>query len=115
MAVPVKKRVLNEQEIRRLQERYRTLERRLGGFDSLSQGSVMPQPPGAWVWTRKVLGKTVTRGLSEEKARKMKNAIANYRDLERLIKEMREITQNLILNGPEPPRNAAALNVRNPL
>ncbi len=31
----------------------------------------------------------------------MKEAIANYRELENLIQEMREITQNLIMNSPE--------------
>jgi hypothetical protein len=38
----------------------------------------------------------------------MKQAIANYRALETLIAEMREITQKLILESPEsapiPPR-----------
>lgn len=63
----------------------------------------MPQPPAAWIWTRKVRGKTVTRGLSPEKARQMKLAIANYRKLEAIIDEMREITQTLILNTPENP------------
>lgn len=74
---------------------------KLGDFKSLSQGSVMPQPPRAWSWTRKVAGKTVTRGLSPEKARQMKQAIANHRNLEKIIHEMREITQKLILESPE--------------
>lgn len=97
----VKKTELTNREIQRLTNRYRALADRLGGFGSLSQGSVMPQPPGAWIWTRKVQGKTVTQGLSAEKARKMREAIANYRELDRLVKEMREITQNLIMNSPE--------------
>lgn len=91
---------LNPREILRLQTRYRALAVQLGSFESLSQGSVTPQPPRAWQWTRKVRGKTVTRGLSPEKARQMKQAIANHRVLEALIAEMREITQNLIFNTP---------------
>jgi len=92
---------LSSKQIASLQARYRALATQLGTFEALSQGSVMPQPPRAWKWTRKVRGKTVTLGLSAEKARRMKQAIANYRVLETLIGEMREITQKLILESPE--------------
>lgn len=57
----------------------------------------MPQPPSAWRWTRKVRGKTVSLGLTAERAGKMKQAIANHRELEKIIDEMREITQKMIL------------------
>lgn len=95
---------LSAQEIEQLQARYRVLAKGLGKFESLSQGSIIPQPPNAWMWTRKVGGKTVSRGLSPEKAQQMKRAIVNYRDLEAIIAEMREITQNLILHAPEIPQ-----------
>lgn len=95
---------LSVREMERLQSRYRSLAQQLGGFESISQGSVMPQPPRAWMWTRKVGGKTVTRGLSPEKAEKMKCAIASYRELVAILSEMREISQNLILNAPETPQ-----------
>jgi hypothetical protein len=65
----------------------------------------LPQPPGAWRWTRKVSGKTVTLGLKPAKAEKMKRAIANHRELDKIIDEMREITQKLILGGPESASN----------
>ena len=97
----MKKIPLTPQEIRRLEARYRMLSSRLGGFESLSQGSVMPQPPGAWRWTRKVCAKTLSVGLSPERALKMQRAIANHRELEKIIAEMREITQKLILQSPE--------------
>ena len=61
----------------------------------------MPQPPRAWRWTRKVNGKTVSLGLSPGKAERMKQAIANHRALDRIVEEMREITQKLILESPE--------------
>lgn len=102
MKVRMKKPTLGLQEIRRLKARYQLLASRLGSFESLSQGSVMPQPPSAWSWTRKVKGKTVTRGLSPRQAQEMKQAIASYRELEAMIREMREITQKLILESPEP-------------
>lgn len=95
---------LSAREVQQLQARYGTLAKRLGKFESLSQGSVIPQPPNAWMWTRKVGGKTVTRGLSPEKAQQMKQAIVNHRELEAIIAEMRDITQNLILHAPETPQ-----------
>jgi hypothetical protein len=99
----VKKPTLEAGEIRRLKARYQHLASKLGSFESLSQGSVMPQPPRAWTWTRKVRAKTVTRGLPPAQAEQMKQAIANHRALESMIREMREITQNLILHSPEKP------------
>ena len=65
----------------------------------------MSQSPTAWSWTRKVRGKTVTRGLSSEKAHQMKQAIANHRGMDKIIDEMREITQKLILETPEKTQN----------
>lgn len=92
-------------QIKRLKARYQLLSSKLANFESLSQGSVMPQPPSAWRWTRKVRGKTITRGLTHEKACKMKLAIANHRAMDKIIDEMREITQKLILGTPEKTQN----------
>ncbi len=92
---------LTAQEIQRFKARYRVLISKLASFESLSQGSIMPQPPRAWRWTRKVRGKTVSLGLSPEKAQQMKQAIANHRAMDKIIDEMREITQKLILESPE--------------
>jgi hypothetical protein len=97
----VKKPHLTPQRIRQLEARYCALASQIGSFEALSQGSVMPQPPRAWRWTRKVGGKTVSLGLTPGKADKMKQAIANHRALDKIIDEMREITQKLILETPE--------------
>jgi len=64
----------------------------------------MPQAPWAWMWTRKVRGKTTTRGLTAEKAKKMELAISNQRAMDKIIDEMREITQKVILETPENPQ-----------
>jgi len=101
MAVPAVNVQAIVAALRPLQARYRTLAARIAGLESISQGSVMPQPPRAWRWTRKVSGKTVSLGLAPEKAEKMKRAIANQRALDQIIDEMREITQKLILQSPE--------------
>ena len=96
---------LTPHKIRQLEARYRALVSRIGSFEALSQGSVMPQPPRAWRWTRKVGGKTVSLGLTPGKAEKMKLAIANHRFMDKIIDEMREITQKLILESPETTQN----------
>lgn len=112
----MKKPSLTPREIERLKARLRTLASQLGSFESLSQGSVMPQPPNAWRWTRKVRGKTVTRGLTPHMATQMKLAIANQRALDQLVDEMREITQKLILQSPEPsPKPAPSIRPKPPL
>ena len=98
---------LAAEEIRRLRQRYRALAARMSRFDSLSQGSVMPQPPNSWRWTRKVRAKTVSRGLSPTQAALMRQAIANQRQLDEIIDELREITQKIILATPESAPAAA--------
>ncbi len=97
----LKNKTLTPREIRRLQTRYTLLASKLSSFDSLSQGSVMPNPPSAWRWTRKVRGKTVSLGLSPAKAQKMIRAIGNQRAMDAIIDELRDISQKLILLTPE--------------
>jgi hypothetical protein len=97
----VKNPLLTAREIQHLKARYHSLASRLGSFEALSQGSVIPQPPASWRWTRKVRGKTVSLGLTPQRAQQMKQAIANHRALDAIIDEMREITQKLILQSPE--------------
>jgi hypothetical protein len=43
-------------------------------------------------WTRKVKGKTVTRNLTEAQADSCSRYIANYRELEQLLEEMKSMT-----------------------
>jgi hypothetical protein len=98
-------RRLTPQKNQRLSQRYQELAERLSRVGSISQGSVMHAPPGAWRWTRKVKAKTVSVALSAAQAELMKQAIANQRDLDGVIDEMREITQQLILGAtPGVPR-----------
>ena len=91
---------MGEEEIKKLEERCKELAKKLGGLTLISQGSVMPQPPAAWRWTRKVSGKTVSRGLSAEQADLMKQAISNQRKMDAIIDEMRALTQKVIFALP---------------
>ena len=100
----MKKNALTPEEVLQLRARYRALRLRLGKLDSISQGSVLPNPPNAWRWTRKVAGKTVSVGLSPQKALLMLKAIENQRAMDQIIDEMRAITQRLILDDPLPEK-----------
>ena len=91
---------MEEDEISELKSRCKKLAKELGRFTLLSQGSVMAQLPSAWRWTRKVSGKTVSRGLSADQAELMKEAIANQRKLDGLIDELRAASQKLIFALP---------------
>ena len=91
---------MSEDEIKKLTQRCQELAKELGSFTLLSQGSVMAQPPSAWRWTRKVSGKTVSRGLSAEQAVLMKQAITNQRKMDAIIDEMRNLSQKIILALP---------------
>ena len=80
-----------------LLRRYSTLQKQLAAVGPVSQGSVAFQPPGSWRWTFKLRGKTACVALSEEQAAQMVEAIDNHKRLEETVREMREITQTLIL------------------
>lgn len=97
--MPKDPRSLTPRETQQLTRRYQALAERLSRVGSISQGSVMHAPPGAWRWTRKIKAKTVSVALSSVQAELMKQAIANQRALDEVIAEMREITQQLILRA----------------
>ena len=81
----------------RLSRRYATLQKQIASIGPISQGSVAFQAPGSWRWTFKIKGKTACVALSEEQATQMSQAIDNHKRLEEIVREMRGITQTLIL------------------
>src|SRR4029077_15218485 len=52
-----------------------------------------PKPQGNWRWTRKVKAKTVTVALSDQQAELFRRAIDDHRKLEKLIDQMRALSQ----------------------
>jgi len=56
-----------------------------------------------------VKAKTITVGLSEEQAEAFKDAIANHRRLEIIFREMRAISQAVLLNSSEGVRRKSTL------
>ena len=84
---------------------YRQLQRQLAQVGYVSQGSVFERGPGQqgsrYVWTRKVRAKTVTVALSQEQYQWLKQAVANQRELERIVAKMQTLSrQTLFENVP---------------
>ena len=96
---PPLKAQLSAAASQRLQERYQHLKTQLLELGWIAQGSVMPQPPRAWRLTRKVHAKTVSVALSEQQATLYKQAIANQRKLERILRQMRELSKQVLLKS----------------
>jgi len=71
----------------------------------VSQGSVFERGPGQqgsrYVWTRKVKAKTVTVALSQEQYHWLRQAVANQRQVEKILRQMQTLSrQNLFETVP---------------
>jgi hypothetical protein len=79
---------------------FRQLQQRLAQLGFLSQGSVFQrkagQPGGPYVWTRKVSGKTVTVALSEEQYHWLQQAVANQRELDKIVRQMQKLSRQVL-------------------
>lgn len=88
---------------------FRQLQRRLAKIGFLSQGSVFQRKPGQqgspYVWTRKVSGKTVTVALSKEQYHWLRQAVANQRELDRIVSQLQKISRQVLFETiPGVPR-----------
>jgi virulence-associated protein VapD len=81
---------------------YRQLQQRLARLGYLSQGSVFERAPGQqgsrYVWTRKVKAKTVTVALSQEQYHWLRQAVANQRELERIVAELQTLSRQTLFD-----------------
>ena len=83
------------------QREYDQLRRQLSHLGWISQGSVQDRTDRqgggvGYQWTRKVAAKTVTVALTQEQFSKMRQAVANYRQLRLLLKEMEKVSRSII-------------------
>ena len=78
----------------------RQLQRQLAQLGYVSQGSVFERGPGQqgsrYVWTRKVKAKTVTVALSQEQYHWLRQAVANQRQLGRIIRQMQILSRQTL-------------------
>jgi hypothetical protein len=98
-------------------DEYLQLQKQLRSVSLLAQGSVFAtQPPPEalrarthYKWTRKLRGKTVSETLSKEQYEVLKGAISANRQIEDVLKRMRQISQDSILRAlPDSPRKRGA-------
>jgi len=89
---------------------YERWRRSLAHLGYISQGSVQDrtarQGGGAgYQWTRKVAAKTVTVALTQQQFGQMQQAVANYRKLRRLLRQMENLSRSIIFQcAPHPNR-----------
>ena len=85
------------------------LQAQLAQTGWISEGYVQNRGPGAggscYPWTRKVKGKTVCVALSKEQYEWMRQAIANWRAVQEIIRQMQRLSrEELFASMPHPKR-----------
>jgi hypothetical protein len=91
------------------QREYAQLQAQLAHTGWISEGYAQNRGPGAggpcYAWTRKVKGKTVCVALSKEQYEWLKQAIANWRAVQRTLHRMQCLSrQELFASLPNPKR-----------
>ena len=91
------------------QAQYARLRDRLAGIGWISEGYVQNRGPGAggpcYQWTRKVKGKTLSVALSKEQFQWLESAIAQWREVQAILKEMQRLSRQILFETvPHPPR-----------
>ena len=99
-----------------LRVEYRSLQRRLARVGWISHGYAQDRGPGAggpcYQWTRKERKKTVSVALSKEQYQWMKQAIANWRQTQRMLKRMEQISRAVLFETVPGPLRRKPLNKR---
>ena len=99
-----------------LARNYRQLQRRLSSIGYITQGSVLerrpPQQGSRYVWTRKVRARTVTVALSKEQYQWMRRAVANQREVERIVGQMQRLSRRVLFKTLPDIRRHKPLNKR---
>src|SRR3989475_7361798 len=93
----------------RWQAQYDRLRAPLAKVGWISEGYVQDRGPGAggpcYQWTRKVRGKTVSVALSREQYEWLREAIAQWRQVQATLRQMQRLSrQVLFASVPNPPR-----------
>ena len=91
------------------QQRYDQLRAQLPRVGWISEGYVQNRGPGAggpcYQWTRKIKGKTVSVALSREQFEWLQAAIAQWRQMQAILKQMQQLSRQVLFETlPHPPR-----------
>jgi predicted transcriptional regulator len=89
-----------DSEIRELRAEFRRLQKQITNLGLISHGYVQDRGPGAggpnYQWSRKENKKTVSVALSAEQYEAMKQAIENWRQVQKTLKRMQQVSRALI-------------------
>src|ERR1035438_4248416 len=96
-------------DLARWKAQYAQFRSRLAQTGWISEGYVQDRGPGAggpcYQWTRKVKGKTVSVALSKEQYQALRQAIENWRELQKILRRMQALSRQVIFETlPNPPR-----------
>jgi hypothetical protein len=88
---------------------YGQLRKRLATIGWISNGYVQDRGPGAggpcYQWTRKVKAKTVSVALSKEQFEALQQAIANWHEMQDILRQMQMLSrQHIFETLPNPNR-----------
>ena len=91
------------------QKQFARLRAQLARTGWISQGYVQNRGPGAggacYPWTRKVKGKTICVALSKEQYEWLKQAIANWRTVQKTLRQMQRLSREELFESlPNPKR-----------
>ena len=91
------------------QAEYARLAKPLSATGWISEGYAQDRGPGAggpcYQWTRKVRKKTVSVALSKEQYEWLREAIANWRQVQATLKEMQRLSRRVLFETVKnPPR-----------
>ena len=100
-------------EFARWQTEYARWRARLAQVGWISEGYVQDRGPGAgdpcYQWTRNVRTKTMSVALSREQYEWLKEAIANWRDVQQTLKAMQRLSRQVLFATVPHPRRRKRL------
>ena len=95
---------------------YARLCSRLAQVGWISEGYVQDRGPGAggphYQWTRKVKAKTISVALSQEQYQWLQEAIANWREVQRTLREMQRLSRKVLFATTSHPKRRKRLAKR---
>jgi hypothetical protein len=96
------------------QQEYARLRAQLADIGWISEGYVQDRGPGAggpcYPWTRKVKGKTVCVALSMEQYEWFKQAIANWRSVQQILRQMQRLSREELFEAVPGPKRRKKLS-----
>jgi hypothetical protein len=98
------------------QKEYHRLCAQLAHIGWISEGYVQDRGPGAggacYPWTRKVKGKTVCVALSKHQYEWLKQAIANWRTVQKILRQMQRLSREELFESVPGPKRRKKLSKR---